>query len=260
MNLKQVLKVIKSKKLLKIKNLKHGFFNSVGGHSKGIYKGLNCGLGSYDKKSNIKKNLQKVRKKISTRAKDIFLVSQFHSNNFIYIDKKYNKKRKPKADAIITNQKYLPIAVLTADCAPILIYDDRIKMVAAIHAGWRGAFKDIVNKVIKFMIKKGCTIDNMTAVIGPSISHKNYEVKEDFKKKFIKKDKKNSLFFTSSKQKLYFNLTKYIHASLKVIKIQHIDIIKIDTFDIKNKFFSARRALKLKHNDYGRNISIIMLN
>jgi len=86
------LKVIKSKKLSKIKNLKHGFFNSVGGHSKNIYKSLNCGSGSKDNKSNIEKNLQIVRKKISTKAKNIFLVSQFHSNKFIYIDEKYKKK------------------------------------------------------------------------------------------------------------------------------------------------------------------------
>ena len=260
MNLKQVLKVIKSKKLSKIKNLKHGFFNSVGGHSKNIYKSLNCGPGSNDKQSSVKKNLQKVRKKISIKAKNIYLVSQFHSNKFVYIDETYKKKKKPKADAIITNQKFLPIAVLTADCAPILIYDDKIKMVAAIHAGWKGAFKGIINKVVNFMIKKGCKTENMTAVIGPSISSKNYEVKEDFKKKFIKKDKKNSLFFRSGKKKLYFDLTKFIHSSLKVINIKHIDNLKIDTFDIKNNFFSARRALKLIHIDYGRNISIIMLN
>ena len=252
--------MIRSKKLSLIKNIKHGFFNSVGGYSKDIYKSLNCGPGSKDRKSNIKKNLNKVRKKISTKAKNVFLVSQFHSNKFIYIDKKYKKKKKPKADAIITNQKYLPIGILTADCAPILIYDHKIKMIAAIHAGWRGAFKGIINKVIKFMIKKGCDYENMTAVIGPSISLKNYEVGDDFKKKFIKKDKKNSLFFKSTKQKLYFDLAKYIHSSLKSINIKHIDILKVDTFDIKNKFFSARRALKLKHNDYGRNISIIMLN
>ena len=252
--------MIKSKKLSKIKNIKHGFFNNVGGHSKNIYKSLNCGPGSKDKRSNIKKNLQIVRKKIDAKAKDIFLVSQLHSNKFIYIEEKYKKKNKPKADAIITNQKYLPIGVLTADCAPILIYDKKIKMIAAIHAGWKGAFKGIINKVIRFMVKKGCKFKNMTAVVGPSISSKNYEVKEDFKKKFIKKDKKNSIFFRTNKEKLYFDLTKYIHSSLKIIKIKHIDILKIDTFDIKNKFFSARRALKLKHNDYGRNISIIMLN
>ena len=252
--------MIKSKKLSKIKNLKYGFFNSVGGHSKNIYKSLNCGIGSNDKKSNIKKNLEVVRKKISNKAKDIFLINQVHSNKFIYIDEKYKKEIKPKADAIITNQRYLPIAVLTADCAPILICDDKIKMIGAIHAGWKGALKGIINKVVKFMINKGCKLENISAVIGPSISIKNYEVGKDFKKKFIKKDKKNLKYFKIHKQKLYFDLTKYIYSSLKNNKIKSIEAIKIDTFDIKNKFFSARRALRLKHNDYGRNISIIMLN
>jgi polyphenol oxidase len=252
--------LIKSRKISKIKNIKHGFFNSVGGYSKNIYKSLNCGPGSNDKKSDVKKNLEVVRKKISHKAKSIFLTHQVHSNKFIYIDEKYKRQMNPKADAIITNKRYLPIAVLTADCGPILICDYKTKMIAAIHAGWKGAYKGIIDKVIKFMLKKGCKLQNMTAVIGPSISAKNYEVREDFKKKFIKKDKKNLKFFKINKQKLYFDLTRYIYSSLKNNKIKSIDTIKIDTFDIKNKFFSARRALRLKHNDYGRNISIIMLN
>ena len=252
--------MIKSKKLTKIKVLKHGFFNSVGGKSTKIYKSLNCGPGSRDKSLNVEKNLEIVRKKISKKAKNIFLIHQIHSNKFIYVNEKYNKKIKPKADAIITNQRYLPVAVLTADCAPILIYDNKINMIAAIHAGWKGAFKGIIDKVINFMVKKGCKLKNMTAVIGPSISVKNYEVREDFRQKFIKKDKNNNKFFKINKQKLYFDLTKYIRSSLQANNIKSIDSIKIDTFDIKNKFFSARRALKLKHNDYGRNISIIMLN
>ena len=96
-------------------------------------------------------------------------------------------------------------------------------------------------------------------MIGPTISLKNYEVKEDLKRKFIKKDKKNLIFFKTNRGKIYFDLTKYIYSSLKITKIKQVDNLKIDTFDIKNKFFSARRALKLKQNDYGRNISIIML-
>ena len=110
------------------------------------------------------------------------------------------------------------------------------------------------------MIKKGCMLRNITAVIGPSISVKNYEVKQDFKNKFIKKDKKNLKYFKIYKNKIYFDLTKYVHSLLLGNKIKNIDTLAIDTFDVKNKFFSARRALKLKHNDYGRNISIIMLN
>ena len=251
--------MIKSKKLRKIKNIRHGFFNSTGGKSKNIYKSLNCGIGSKDVIANVKKNLQLVRKKISKKAKNIFLVQQIHSNKFVFIDEKYNKKIKPKADAIITNQKYLPIAILTADCVPILICDNKKKMIGIIHAGWKGAYKGIIDRVIKFMIKKGCKLKNFTIAVGPSISVKNYEVKEDFRKKFLKKDKKNLKYFKIKRNKLYFDLTKYVQALLLKSKIKNIDILNIDTFDVKNKFFSARRALKQKHNDYGRNISIIMI-
>ena len=252
--------MIKSKKLIKIKGLQHGFFGSAGGKSKNIYKSLNCGPGSNDKKLNVKKNLEIVRKKINKKAKDVFLLQQIHSNKFIYVDSKYKKGIKPKADAVITNQRNLPIAVLTADCSPILIHDNKMKIIAAIHAGWKGAYKGIVDNVIKFMIEKGCEPKNMTAVIGPTISKNNYEVQENFKLKFIRKNKENDIFFKNNRKKLYFNLTGYIHSSLKNSGVKNIDVLKIDTFDIKNKFFSARRALKQKHNDYGRNISIIMLN
>ena len=252
--------MIKSKKLTKIKNLKHGFFNSNGGESKNIYKSLNCGPGSKDLSSNVKKNLEIVKKKINKSASDIFLLNQIHSNKFVYIDNKYKIKTKPKVDAVITNQRNLPIAVLTADCVPILICDHKKRIIAAIHAGWRGAYKDIISKVIKFMIKKGCEFKNITAAIGPSISVENYEVKEDLKRKFIRKDKKNLKYFKISNKKIYFDLTKHVHSLLLSNKIKNIDTLEVDTFKVKNKFFSARRALKLKHNDYGRNISIIMLN
>ena len=252
--------MIKSKKLAKLKNLKHGFFNSSGGKSKGIYQSLNCGPGSKDLSVNVKKNLEVVKKKISNSAKNIFLLNQIHSNKLVYIDNNYKLTKKPKADAVITNQKNLPIAVLTADCVPILIYDNKKRIVAAIHAGWKGAFKGIIDKVIRFMVNKGCSLKNITAVIGPSISVKNYEVKDDFMKKFIKKDKKSLKYFKIENNKLYFDLSQYVYSQILQNKIKNIDTIKLDTFDIKNKFFSARRALSLKQNDYGRNISIIMLN
>ncbi|MDC3204157.1 peptidoglycan editing factor PgeF [Candidatus Pelagibacter sp.] len=252
--------MIKSKRLLKIKILKHGFFNSEGGFSKNIYKSLNCGPGSKDKPSNVRKNLELVRKKIKNSARDIFLLNQIHSNKFIYVDEKYKFKSKPKVDAVITNQKNLPIAILTADCVPILICDSQKKIIAAIHAGWKGAYKGIVDKVIKFMLKKGSRPQNITAVIGPSISIDNYEVQNDFKNKFLKKDRRNKIFFRIKQKKLYFDLSNYVKSMLLKNRIKKIEKVKIDTFDFRNKFFSARRALSLKHDDYGRNISIIMLN
>ncbi|MBD1174040.1 peptidoglycan editing factor PgeF [Pelagibacterales bacterium SAG-MED01] len=253
--------MITSKKLLKQKKIIHGFFNRNGGKSSGAYRSLNCGLGSNDKVSNVKKNLKIVKNKIGKDIKNIFLLHQIHSNKFVFINKNYNfLKKKIKADAIITNQKKIPIAILTADCVPILLYESKKNMIAAIHAGWKGAFKGIIKKVINFMIKKGCKKNNIIAAIGPCISQANYNVKEDFQKKFIKKDKNNKFFFKKKKDIIYFDLPNFVKYQLKLNKITNIDTINIDTFIRKNNFFSARQSLRLKHDDYGRNISIIMIN
>ena len=133
-------------------------------------------------------------------------------------------------------------------------------MIAAIHAGWRGAYKGIIHKVIKFMLNKGCNTKNMTASIGPCISSNHYEVKEPFQKRLIRKSKDNRKFFINKKNKLYFDLSNFVKKQVQLNKIKNIDMLNIDTFNKKNNFFSARRSLKLNHNDYGRNISIIMIN
>ena len=252
--------MIKSKKLSRFKNIEHAFFNRLGGKSTGIFKSLNCGPGSSDKKKNILKNLEIACKKIKAKPKKIVLLNQVHSNKFHFISKSSKLNDKFEGDALVTDKKSIPIAILTADCAPILIHDESKKMIAAIHAGWKGAYKGIIQKVVKFMIKKGCSPRNITAAIGPCISNNNYQVREDFIKKFIKKDKKNIIFFKKNKDKNYFNLSKYIHFQLRSLNIKKIDIINRDTFNAKNNFFSARRSISHNENDYGRNISIIMIN
>ena len=86
--------MIKSKILSKEKKINHGFFNSKGGKSNGIYKSLNCGPGSKDKISKIRENLKIVRNRINKKAKKIFLVNQIHSDKFIFVGKKYKFKKK----------------------------------------------------------------------------------------------------------------------------------------------------------------------
>ena len=244
--------MIYSKKLSKFSTIKHHFFNKKGGQSKGIYKSLNCGLGSLDKKKDINNNLKIVCKKIGVSNKRIILLNQIHSNKFFFINKDFKfDKKKLVGDALITDTKKIAVAVLTADCAPI---------VSAIHAGWKGAFKGIIGRVIKFLIKNGSKPKNLTAAIGPCITQKNYEVQEDFRYKFIKKNKQNKKFFKITKNKTYFSLNKYIYFELKKFGIKNLEIINKDTFNLKNNFFSARRSAFRNEDDYGRNISIIMIN
>ena len=86
------------------------------------------------------------------KRKKVFLPNQIHSNKFYFIAKKISNKR-VKCDAIITSQKRIPIGVLTADCSPIIIFDPKKVIISIVHAGWKGAFKEIVKKVITFFKK-----------------------------------------------------------------------------------------------------------
>jgi len=253
--------LIKSKKLSKFQQINHGFFDKKGGKSTGIYKSLNCGVGSSDSKKNVLNNLKIVCKKINCSSKNLILLNQIHSNKFYFIDKNYKfKKKKLNGDALITNVKKIALGVLVADCVPVLIYDKNLKIISAIHAGWKSVYKEIIKKVVKFLIKKGSNTKNLVAVIGPSISEESYEVQKDFKDKFLKKDKQSKFFFKIRKNKTYFGLNKYVYYHLKKLGIKNLEIIKKNTFDPKNNFFSARRSIQSKESDYGRNISVIMIN
>ena len=253
--------MIKSKKLLKFKEISHGFFGRNGGFSTGIYKSLNCGTGSRDNKNIVRKNLNSVCKKIKCNKNKLILMNQTHSNNFKFVGSlKKTRGKKINSDALITNLKGICLGVLTADCAPVLIYDKNIKMISVIHAGWKGALGGIIKEVIVYFKKKGSNFRNINAVIGPCISKKNYEVKKDFVTKFIKKDKKNRKFFSKKNYKTYFSLNSYIKHEIIRLGIKNIEIINRDTYNSKNNFFSARKSIKNKVNDYGRNISVIMIN
>ena len=247
----------KSKKLIKFKSISHGFFGKKGGVSNGIYNALNCGPGSNDKISNVKKNLKIVSKKFKISPKNLILLKQTHSDKCHFIMKTPSKKL--VGDGLITSKKNLALGILTADCAPVLIYDKKLPMIAAIHVGWKGAFKNILKKCIKFMIKKGSRNQNISAVIGPSIFRENYEVKKGFMKKFLNLSSQNRKFFYFKNSRIFFDLKKCIKSQLRSLKIRRIDIINKDTFKNRSEFFSARRALKNNQDDYGRNISIIML-
>ena len=249
-----------SKKLLKEIPIKHCFFNRLGGRSRGIYKSLNCGRGSFDKKEYVSKKLTIAGKKICKSYKKLILLNQVHSNKFFFIKNYKLVKKKLIGDALITNQKKVVLGVLTADCAPVLIFDKKLKIISAIHAGWKGAYKGIIQKVIKYLKKKGSESNNLIAAIGPCISQKSYEVQEDFQLKFLKQSRGNKLFFKKIKNKTYFSLNKYVRYQLKSLGVKKIDIIDKDTYNQKNNFFSARRSLHKKQDDYGRNISLIMIN
>ena len=246
-----------SKKFNKFKSIKHCFFSRKNGFSKGLYKGLNCGRGSKDIKKNILKNLNYVSQKMLVKKNKLILMNQTHSNKVIEI-KKSNFKKIINSDAIITRVKGLALGVVTADCAPVIMYDLKNKIVGCIHVGWKGAFSEIIKNTVN-KIKKLNTNNNIFACIGPCIGKKSYEVDLVFYKKFLNKSKKNKKYFShKNKNKKLFNLRKFVADKLieLKVKVHHVDH---DTFKEKMNFFSYRRSCKLKQNDYGRCISVVRL-
>tara|TARA_B100000886_G_scaffold27544_1_gene17449 strand:- start:99 stop:851 length:753 start_codon:yes stop_codon:yes gene_type:complete len=249
--------MIKSSLLDNQNFLSYGFFNRVGGKSKGIYKSLNCGKGSNDIVNNIHKNLKIVSKKIGCSEKNLVTLNQIHSSKVYKINTV--PKIKLIGDALITKKSNIALSILTADCAPVFMVDKKKKFIAAIHVGWKGAFKGIIKNTINILKKNGCLEKNMIACVGPCIKKTNYEVQDDFLNRFKKKSRKNLNFFTFKKKKIYFDLSGFIKSQLNANGIKNLNIIRKDTFNERNNFFSSRRSKKNHHNDYGRNISIIMI-
>ena len=246
-----------SKKLQKFKNIKHCFFSRKNGVSKGIYESLNCGIGSKDQEENVKKNLDIVSKKFNIKKDSLALMHQTHSNKVEIIVKRNNLER-IKCDAMLTKDNEIALPVLTADCLPILIYEKRKEIIGCIHAGWKGAVNGIIENTLKKLEEMNGSIKQLVVSLGPCISQKNYEVKNDFYSEFIKKSKNNdSFFFKNEKKTFNFDLRGFVIKKFKDLGVLEIDNVAIDSFASENEYFSHRRAKKLGQDDYGRCISII---
>ena len=248
-----------SERFKKFDNINHCFFSKNGGVSRGVYDSLNCGLGSGDKKENILKNLDIVKKKMGLNSENLFSMNQTHSNNVTVINNANKHIQKINSDALVTNQRNIGISVLTADCVPVLIYDEVNQIIAVIHAGWRGALGGIIRNTFNEINKIGKN-GKINVAIGPCINAHNYEVDQDFYLKFIHESKSNKKFFFSTvKNKFLFDLRKYVNSKFEKLDVNHVDNINFDTFSENKNFFSFRRSKQIGEKDYGRCISVISL-
>ena len=249
-----------SKKLKKFENLKHCFFSRKNGFSKGRYASLNCGLGSNDKKKNVLKNLNLVSNKIGCKNELLITLNQTHSNKVVYFEKESSIKNKLPGDAIVTKIKNVGIGILSADCAPILLYDPQKKIIGCIHSGWKGALNGVIRNTIKKFKELDSNVDNLFITVGPCIGKENYEVKINFYEKFINQDLKHKEFFTKIEENKYiFDLRAFINKEISDLNVKNIENIELDTFSEKETFYSYRRSCLKKEKDYGRCISVILM-
>jgi polyphenol oxidase len=242
---------VKSKLLDPPKEIKHGFFKSTGGHSKGIYSSLNTGTYSNDDQQIVLKNRASAVQSLSNNAQLIEL-HQTHSN----VVHTYNgDSTVVDADAIVTDQKCIALSVVTADCAPVLFADENNGIIAAAHAGWKGAHSGIIKNTVNAMCELGALKQNIKAAIGPCIAQSSYEVGPEFFKTID-----NQKYFKDShnEEHYLFDLELYVYDKLNEVGITQLEPLSIDTYDKNNNFFSYRRKTHLGEEDYGRQISIIL--
>jgi len=239
--------------------LPHGFFTRHGGASSGIYAGLNGGAGSSDQAHVVALNRARVAEALELDAQGLFSVHQYHSSE-VYVLDGPPPAEKPRADAIVTRQPGYALTILTADCQPVLFADHAAQVIGAAHAGWQGALGGVLEATVDRMVELGAEAQNIVAVIGPSISQKNYEVGPDFMQRFLDDDPENARFFAQGKgDRVQFDLPGYGLHRLREAGVGQAEWIRHCTYDEPDAFYSYRRSVHLDEADYGRLMSSIRL-
>jgi polyphenol oxidase len=237
----------------------HGFFGREGGVSLPPYDSLNCGLGSGDDTAHITENRDRVCAVLNPQA---LLLSpyQIHSARVhIYTEPPAPDAPRVECDALVTRLPHLLLGILTADCAPVLFACQRTGIVAAAHAGWKGALGGVTEHTLAAMESLGAQRHDISAVIGPCIAQASYEVDEGFTAQFLAADPRNVRFFTPSHMgHCQFDLPGYLLARLQQEGCGTVTALAEDTLSQPSRFFSYRRScLSGERTRYGRQISVI---
>lgn len=238
---------------------RHGFFTRKGGASSGVFEGLNCGVGSSDQSEIVQINRSRVADAMNAPASQLVTVHQVHSPDVVIVDAAIDGER-PKADALVTKTPGLVLAILTADCQPVLFADPEAGVIGAAHAGWRGARDGVLEATLDAMQSIGARPERTVAVIGPSISQSAYEVGPEFLDDFLMDDPDNSRFFAGGEgDRVMFDLPSYGLHRLRRAGVRDAQWIRSCTYSDPTRFYSYRRATHASEADYGRLISAIRL-
>jgi hypothetical protein len=185
---------------------------------------------------------------------------QIHSATVVVVDKPWDGEA-AEADALVTRTPGLAIGALTADCAPVLYCDPEARVIAAAHAGWRGALSGIAEATVAAMEELGASCERIVAVIGPSISQRAYEVGAEYLDRFLAEEPTSSAFFMTddSSGEPHFDLSGYVAERLSRAGVGTISDLGLCTYCDETRLFSYRRSQHHGEDDYGRQISAIVL-
>lgn len=261
---------------LEFSGINHAFFTRQGGISTGIYASLNGGQGSDDAPGDVTYNRSAMAATLGVDLDHLVTPYQVHSPDVLVVDGPWPlgavahgaaggfvappQAVRPRVDALVTARPGVAVGVTTADCASVLFCDPTAGVVAAAHAGWRGALDGVLGNVVRTMITLGAAKERIVAVLGPCISQPNYEVGPEFRDRFVENDPSFSQFFSlpTGTDRDRFDLPGFVLAQLTAAGIQNPHSVGRCTYADPDRYYSYRRTTHAREPDYGRHISAIV--
>ncbi|WP_045836913.1 peptidoglycan editing factor PgeF [Hyphomicrobium sp. 99] len=259
------LKPIEARTLHAVAGIRHGFFTRAGGVSTGLYESLNCGIGSNDDKALVLENRRRIGLHLCGNelkfGSGVVTLYQEHGTTAFEVTEAPSRDALPHADAVVSRTPGLVIGVLTADCTPVLLADGEAGVVAAAHAGWRGALNGIVDSAVREMERLGARRERIAAAVGPCIGQAAYEVGPEFEAAFLSRDPAYARFFkrTADNARPHFDLSGFVMSRLAYAGVSNTENLSLCTCENESLFFSYRRKTRRGEADYGRQISAIVV-
>ncbi len=234
-------------------NISHFITTRHGGVSTGNYATMNPGAYSGDDLASVRMNRQLLSDVIGISPERIFAPFQIHEAEigcidagFLSLTETLQEEAMNGKDALVTDIPGVCVAVSTADCVPVLVYAPDKKVVAAIHAGWRGTVKQIVAKTIACMADRySCDPSRMMAGIAPSIGQAAFEVGEEvadaFRTTGVDMDRIMKRHPQTGKAHIDLWEANRIQLLQAGLQADRIEVSGICTYQHDKDFFSARR-------------------
>ena len=223
-----------------------------GGVGKGNYASFNINYYCGDRKEDIMANRKALCQLLGIDASCLVYPHQTHGDAVAVIDRQWMEKLSPEVgpkgcfegiDAVMTDLKGVCIGVSTADCIPILLYDGTHHACCAVHAGWRGTVKRIVQKAVEALASTyGTSPQQLKVVIGPGISLKSFEVGDEVYEQFAQAGF-DMARIACKYEKWHIDLWECNKRQLMEVGVSETDIhvAGICTYIHHDDFFSARR-------------------
>ena len=251
---------LEAESLAGLDGIVHGFFGRQGGVSRGPFASLNVSLRNADHDANALENRRRVTAALGHEGRPLLIARQVHGVRCAFLDAAFEPHEPPEADALATRTPGLVLGVTSADCAPLLFADPAAGVIAAAHAGWRGARDGIIEATVEAAITLGAEPARLSAAIGPCIALASYEVGAVFEADFLKVDAASAGFFTVMPDgKRHFDLEGYCASRLERAGVGRIERLGLDTLGDPERFFSFRRATKAGERHFGLQVSAITL-